>query len=506
MSTRNKFGSIMGRNNHSPKLKLIYLLIIMFLPVSGFGQHQNKAGDLKILVSKLIEHKGQSVEHQIGTFYVKENRSDPKSRVIGIGFARYFAHKPKGPPVFFLPGGPGGSYIDSVPPKFKKSGGPLLAEELLGRCDLVFFDQRGYSKHGSFLKDRAFKPKSAPPNATLQYRVCEFKRFAQEVVERYRRTEVDLRGYSILECVEDVNELRKKFGYQKIVLRGQSFGSQWSFGYLKKYPEAVERALLTGVEPLNNAYDMPSHVFNAVQRMWSYIDEDPKFKPYLPDGGMMRVALTVIERLENKPVEVFAKGGKKPVRIIGPDDFPWWDPTAILELYYHRYDRWAQPRNYSIASRTLIQPLIDSSLGVTAQRRTQLWNDPAVRFISRSNFSSSLATANIWPSPDVGDDFRTPVICKVPVVFVNGDWDTKTPIENMRQIAPFFPNSKQVVVHRAGHGTMTYSVKEQHPDLIEKLARFLETGESGGIPDRVTVNPYRTFRVPDFDPPTGQKK
>ena len=116
----------------------------MFLPVPGFGQHQNKAGDLKILVSKLIEHKGQSVEHQIGTFYVKENRSDPKSRVIGIGFARYIAQKPKGSPVFFLPGGPGGSYIDSVPPKFKKSGGPLLAEELLGRCDLVFFDQRGY--------------------------------------------------------------------------------------------------------------------------------------------------------------------------------------------------------------------------------------------------------------------------------------------------------------------------------------------------------------------------
>ena len=189
------------------------------------GQQQNKAGDIKIWVSELIGHNGQSVKRQIGTFYVKENRSDPESRIIGIGFARYFAHKPKGPPVFFLPGGPGGSYIESVPPKFKKSGGPLLAEELLGRCDLVFFDQRGYSKYGSFLKDRAFDPKPAPPNATLQFRVDEFKRFAHEVVERYGRTEVDLRGYSVLECVEDVNELRKKFGYQKIVLRGQSFGS-----------------------------------------------------------------------------------------------------------------------------------------------------------------------------------------------------------------------------------------------------------------------------------------
>ena len=506
MTENEKLFSKLNVINLLYKTGLVGLFFIFYFPVSGYGQQQNKAGDIKIWVSELIGHNGQSVKRQIGTFYVKENRSDPESRIIGIGFARYFAHKPKGPPVFFLPGGPGGSYIDSVPPKFKKSGGPLLAEELLGRCDLVFFDQRGYSKYGSFLKDRAFDPKPAPPNATLQFRVDEFKRFAHEVVERYGRTEVDLRGYSVLECIEDVNELRKKFGYQKIVLRGQSFGSQWSFGFLKKYPEAVERALLTGIEPLNNAYDMPSHVFNAVQRMWSSINEDPKFKPYLPQGGMMRVASTVIERLENEPIEVFAKGEEKPVRIIGPDDFPWWDPTAILELYYHRYDRWAKPRNYSIASRALIQPLIDSSLAVTAQRRKQLWSDPAVRFISRSNFASSLATANIWPSPDVGDAFRTSVFCKVPVVFVNGDWDTKTPIENMRQIAPFFPNSHQVVVHRAGHGTMTYSVKEQHPDLIKKLTRFLETGEMNEIPDRVTVNPYRTFRVPNFDPSTGKKK
>ena len=177
------------------------------------------------------------------------------------------------------------------------------------------------------------------------------------------------------------------------------------------------------------------------------------------------------------------------------------DPSAILELYHNQYKRWSIPRNYSIASRTLLQPLIDSSLGVTNQRREQLWNDPAVRFISRRNFAPLIATADIWPSPDVGDAFRNPVICNIPVIFVNGDWDTKTPIENMHQIAQFFPNSQKIVVHCAGHSTMNYTVKEQHPLFIKKLAHFLETGTSDKIPENLTVRPYKTFRAPNFNIP-----
>ena len=456
-------------------------------------------GDLEIETRSYKTFSGLRAEYQIGTFYVKENRSNPNSRLIGIGFSRFESNNSKAPPVFFLPGGPGSSFLDSFPPEIHRTGGPLLGEELLGRCDLVFVDQRGFSKRGFLLDDRTFERRIAKPNATLEDRVSEFKRFSREVVERYGETEVDLRGYSLPECIEDVNQLRGALGYNKITLRGQSFGSQWSFGIMKKHPEIVERALLTGVEPLNNGYDMPSHVFNAIRRTWRSIDEDLRFKPYLPVGGMKEAAETVIKRLESDPIKIFEKGESKLVRVILPDDFPWREPAAILELYHGRFEGWASPRTIRVVPRTLLQPLIDSSLGVSEKRRRKLWNDPAVRYLSRSNFAPLMATAEIWPSPDVGDDFRTPVTCNVPVVFVNGDWDTKTPIENMYGIAPYFPNSRQVVVHRAGHGTMNLSTKQQHPGFITQLADFLVTGEWRELPDVLSVRPYRNFRLPDFD-------
>ena len=484
------------------KFKVLTGVMLFLLGSQRLCLAENSAriGELKTKTLSYQTIGGETAKYQTGTFYVKENRSNPDSRVIGIGFSRFPSINSKTLPIFFLPGGPGSSFLESVPPFIHRSGGPLLAEEMLGHCDLVFLDQRGFSKRGAMLDDRAFKPDLVRPDATLEDRIAEFRRFSLEVVERYAETEVDLRGYSVLECVDDVNELRQLLGYEKIILCGQSFGSQWSFGVMKKYPDTVERALLTGIEPLNNGYDMPSHVFNAIRRIWKTIDEDPRFKPYLPSGGMEAAAETVIKRLEVNPVEIFANGSTDLVRTIVPDDFPWREPAAILELLHGRFQGWASPRVHRVVPRTLIQPLIDSSLGTTEKRRWKLWNDPATRYLSRSNFAPLMATAGIWPSPDVGDEFRIPVQCEIPVVFVNGDWDTKTPVENMYEIGPYFPNSHQVVIHRAGHGTMKTSTKEQHPDFIAGLVNFLQTGETEGLPSKLTVRPYKSFRVPVFKP------
>jgi pimeloyl-ACP methyl ester carboxylesterase len=492
----------MRRLFHSAtKLALVVVSFVLVEQAHGQEAPTPRAGDVRIEKREYKTWSGKTGEYEVGTFFVRENRSDPESRVIGIGFSRFPAKGRKGPPIFFLPGGPGNSFLEhGDDPQLRTT--PFYVEYLWDSCDVICVDQRGYSRRGEVL--RGFYNGSAPkPDSSLDDRIAEYKHLAESVTKTYSKTKTDLRGYTVLECVEDVNELRQALGYGRIVLRGQSFGCQWSFAVMRQHPEIVEHALLSGVEPLDHGYDMPSHIFAAVKRMWKVVDKDPRFAPYLPPGGMAEAAETVIKRLEEKPIEVSANSllgvGKPTVgRVIGPDDFPWDNPAWILELYHGHTKRWAQTRDRMRGTNTLIHPLIDSSLGVTPERREKLWNDPAVRYLSRRNFAMFLATADIWPSADVGDEFRKPVRCDIPVVFVNGDWDRNTPVENMHEIAPFFPNSHSMVVHQAGHGTINSAMLKQHPKVMSRLMEFLRTGSMDGLPNSIEFQPSRKFDPPTF--------
>lgn len=101
----------------------------------------------------------------------------------------------------------------------------------------------------------------------------------------------------------------------------------------------------------------------------------------------------------------------------------------------------------------------------------------------------------------MGDKFRTPVLSKIPVVFAQGNWDTKTPIENTFEIAPFFVNSRVIIAVRGGHGVLE-PIARQHPKVWAELVEFLRTGDMDGIPARVKLQPSRRFTPPTFPPPS----
>ena len=440
-------------------------------------------------------------EYELGTLFVLENRSDPNSRVIPIDFARFPAQEAKGPPVFLLPGGPGNTFIDRRDSLWLSKPPPYLGALREG-CDVVLVNQRGYNHRHHVLWGWFNEPAPAP-DATVDDFVEVAKKTAAAITNHQAKTgQADLRGYTILECADDVNDLRTALGYKKIVLMGQSFGSQWSFAVMRRHPTIVERAILSGVEPLNHSFDMPSHAWAAAKRIWPSIEADPRFAPYLPSGGMAEAAEAVIAKLEEKPISVTAKGKMgwgKPnvVRVLGPDDFPWDNPVAILELYHGHLNRWTTPRRGLYGYGPLIYHLIDSSTGVTAHRGEQLWNDPAVRYVSREGFASMIATADIWPSPDVGDAFRRPTQCEIPVVFVHGDWDMYTPIENTREVAPYFPNGHVLEIRQGGHDPLR-SMKGEHPEVFAALIQFAHTGSSDNLPNVIEFKPSKRFDPPTF--------
>jgi pimeloyl-ACP methyl ester carboxylesterase len=477
--------------------------------------NDRKAGEIVIELASLTTPNGETIIFELGTLYVPENRSDPKARIIGVGFARFRPpHSTGVPPTFHLDGGPGASFLEGLKPGNNKQ--PMPGIDLYrGIGDVVFIDQRGFSERGDVLKFK-YRTTGHPLDQPMSIArdSAGYAAMSQAAVDAFSRKGFDLRGYDVKECADDVNDLRKALAYNQIILVGQSFGSQWSFAVMRRHPEIVARALLMGVEPLDFGYDMPSHVLAAVQRMWWEAEKDPQLKPYLPTGGLMAAAREVLRRLEAAPVQVKVKNEKtgKTIMIrLGKEDFQRSfaterggdQPAFVLSLYYEHYDDWAQAaltfRQAREAEEVIIGPLIDTSLGVTPRRGYLLRTDPAMEFLGQWDSRSYLETAEIWPSKDVGDEFRNEVVNHIPVVFVEGDWDTSTPIENTLSVAPYFLNGRVLIVEHGRHSALKRIV-EDAPEIVTALMEFVRTGNTAMLPTRMTL-PAPKFEVPKFPPP-----
>jgi len=457
---------------------------------------------------------GETVRYEIGTLYVPENRGKPDSRRIGVGFARIKAPHPTGaPPVFWLPGGPGLSVLDAFTGKNESAQSRLRSWVAFGAVgDLVVIEQRGYTSRGEMLIGTADASPLDKP-ASVQADARAMQALAQQAVAH--NPDKDLSGYTIEAFAADVDDLRRALGYDKISLFGGSFGSQWSLAVMRFHPGIVARAVLSSVEPLNNGFDMPSHIFAALQRIAYDADRDPGLKPWLPQGGMMAAVRALHRRFAGGPVRVNVRddAGKARTVVLGAEDLQLallahtdeaehW-PAFILSLYYGHYEAWARQtlEDRSAGPVKLIGPLADSSLGVSAEREHQMRTDPAVDLLGTWNFESNLASAPDWPTPDMGDAVRLPRVTSIPIVFVHGDWDTSTPVENTLGLLPWFPNGHVVLVHRAGHDGAFYQLRES-PAAKRAIYDFLRTGDTRELPVEATVAAPE-FEVPGFAPPVG---
>src|SRR6185436_5051131 len=124
-----------------------------------------------------------------------------------------------------------------------------------------------------------------------------------------------------------------------------SFGCQWSFAIMRLHPHIVARAVLSGIEPLDLGYDMPSHVYSSMRRQWYFAEKDPKLQPYLPAGGIAGAVREIIKRLEQAPLRVPVKDEKSGQTVtvtLGRDDFRPGEPANTLAIYHGHYDNWAR--------------------------------------------------------------------------------------------------------------------------------------------------------------------
>src|SRR5262245_37592700 len=159
---------------------------------------QRKAGEVVIEPASVATPDTGNIDFELGTMFVPENRADPKSRLIGVGFARFRALRQTGaPPTFHLPGGPGYSYLWELKQTKSTALPRLLKYVNLFRnvSDVIFIDQRGNSERGEVLKFRYRTPEfPLDQPASLARSTAAAVERARAAVTEFAAKGIDLRG------------------------------------------------------------------------------------------------------------------------------------------------------------------------------------------------------------------------------------------------------------------------------------------------------------------------
>ena len=176
-----------------------------------------------------------------GTFEVPENRSNPNSRKIKIGFVRFKSTSATpGDPIVYLAGGPGGTGVGTAQgPRF-----PIFMA-LREVSDVIAYDQRGTG----FSSPTPLCPASPPFDGTAFSReiiVSFYRDRLAKCFDFWKAKGIDIDAYTTLESAHDMEDLRRALGAKKLNLWGISYGSHLGLTFMKYHGGSVNKRRAVG--------------------------------------------------------------------------------------------------------------------------------------------------------------------------------------------------------------------------------------------------------------------
>lgn len=422
-------------------------------PVITFEPYEFVAGD------------GTKVAAERGTFQVSEDRDDPNARMISLSFVRFASTSANpGPPIVYLAGGPGGAGTGTA----RGARFPLFMA-LREVADVIAFDQRGT---GLSQRPPICTPQNVPTAATplTHANITAFYRTElARCFDWWTDQGVAIDGYTTLQSAHDIEDLRRALGVEKVNLWGISYGSHLGLAMMKYHPQSVSRAVLAGIEGLDETVKLPSENDAYFARVQAVIDADPAAKAAYPDlAALMR---RVHARLNATPtaVAITPPGKTEPVTVT-IDGFAIQllasgmiaDPASVrrLPLLYAALDS----GNYTQAAQQLygqflaraatfagMPEAMDLASGVSPARAARLQKEFATAILGDALNFPMPHIAGIRPQIDLGEAFRAPFTSTVPTLFISGTLDGRTYPAEAAETAKGFANGARLIVENGGH-------------------------------------------------------
>ncbi len=472
------------------------MIVLMFVAVSTNAQP--KTGVLKIKPYTFENEKGEKVDSELGTFFVPENRSDPQSNLIELAFVRFKSTaKNPGPPIVYLAGGPGGTGIGTA----QGSRFPLFMA-LREIADVIAFDQRGTNRSKPNLScyDRLAMPLDVPPSREAALK--ELRASAKNCAAYWRKVQrVDLNGYNTNESADDLEDLRKVLGVNQITLWSISYGTHLAFATIRRHPKSIHRAILAGIEGPDHTYKLPSNIQKHLEDLAAVIKADPQIGKEIPD--FLALMKSVFNRLDAQPesVEIVDPRTRQKVKVIVNKFVMQFivannigsTVTASFPALFYRASKgdFTDPAQFWLTQTrgvfgSAMAFMMDCASGQTAARRERIAREAQGTLLEDLFNFPFPDICQEWNAPDLGDEFRSPVRSDVPVLFISGTLDARTPVSNAEEYLTGFRNGTHMIIEGAVHSDPLFL---SSPKIKDGMMEFLR-GQPVTV-TRISLPPMR---------------
>jgi pimeloyl-ACP methyl ester carboxylesterase len=414
---------------------------------------------------------GASLAVQRGRLLVPEDRTDPKSRKIEIGFIRFpTTSADPGPPIVYLAGGPGGSGVSAA----RGARQPIFLE-LRKVADVIALDQRGtgFSNHiPPCTADRRLDPVKILSEATLTRYYADTLRVC---LGRWTGAGVAVRGYTTVQSADDIEDLRRALGARQVDLWGISYGTHLAMAAMRRHPASIRRVALASAEGMDQTVKLPSNLepvygridaaaggglADRMRRVHARFDAEPQ-----TFTGVSKAGARFSFRTDSFVFRLIASSLPK-----NPNGIP-----ALVQTYAALETGQTDELAAALYEDSYAKPLTLRGMGELMDIASGISGARLAQFRKQAPGGLSGAGHN-FPMPqlrgavsglDLGDAFRREVATNHPVLLLSGDLDVRTPIEEQAAATSGLSGLHQVVVRNGGHDLF-----EAHPAVPELLSDF----------------------------------
>jgi pimeloyl-ACP methyl ester carboxylesterase len=444
---------------------------------------------------------GTQVAGEWGRLRVPEVRGKSDSRTIELAFLRLKTESAaRKAPVFYLAGGPGSSGI---------AGGTKRLSRFLRWAkdrDVILLDQRGVNHSRPNLTHPFGIDLPLDEPGTREGFVAAHRNAAVQAIDFWTARGVDPSGYTTAESADDVDDLRRALGYERISPVGYSYGSHLCLSVIRRHGKALDRAIVGGAEGPDHTYKLPSAVDRALAELGRVLRLDPRWAAVMPDlSALLGDLLSRLRRGAQRVTVKDRRSGADHEVTVGA-----WDlQMAVADTMGATPALKALPGRLVAMSRGDWRWLAETAL---ARRRRPGGNLMSVVMDLASHASPArlarirdeaahalLGDAINLPFPDIGDglllpdlgeEFRGPLSSDVPVLMHLGTLDGRTPVSNAEELLPGFTTGHLLVVGNGSHDTSWWS-GEASP-VEDEMTRFLD----GGAPTTGRIDIPFAFDAP----------